>query len=138
VNLNAEEWMTSARKFFSSMAIFWLFFGLGTTFYPRMMQWFMTPEGVASSTAFSDHVWLHDGLDILSVCLLLFALAAIPATKRTLILAAVVGVLPAVASVYGIVTTPYWTLLLLGPATGCFAFAVWGFALSRTYKEATS
>ena len=38
------------------MAAFWMVFGLGTTFYPQMMQMFMTPEGIAASTAFSDSV----------------------------------------------------------------------------------
>jgi len=56
-------------------ALAWLAFGLGTTFYPQMMQLFMSPEGIAASTPFSDHVWLHDGLDIISVCVLLFALS---------------------------------------------------------------
>ena len=63
--------MTSAhRVYLTSMALFWLVFGLGTAFYPQMMQLFMTAEGMAASTTFSDHVWLHDGLDIISVCLL--------------------------------------------------------------------
>jgi hypothetical protein len=65
--------MSPFRTFFLSMAAFWLLFGLGTTFYPQMMQIFMTPEGVAASTAFSDQVWLHEVLDILSVCVLLSA-----------------------------------------------------------------
>jgi len=77
--------MASSRsRFFTAMAIFWLVFGLGTTFYPRMMQLFMTPAGIAASTAFSDQVWLHEGLDILSVCLLLAALSTVPTTKTTL------------------------------------------------------
>ena len=95
------------RKFFTSMATFWLLFGLGTTFYPRMMQLFMTPAGVSASTAFSDQVWLHGGLDILSVCLLLLALSTVPATKTTLRLAAAVGLLPTAAIAYTLITTPY-------------------------------
>ena len=41
----------SHRKFYVSMAIFWLLFGLGTTLYPRMMQMFMTAEGVSAAPA---------------------------------------------------------------------------------------
>ena len=124
--------MTSAhRTYLTSMALFWLAFGLGTAFYPRMMQLFMTSEGVAASTAFSDHVWLHDGLDIISVCLLLFALSRLPATPTSLRLAAVVGLLPALGIANGVLMTPYWSPLFFVPVLGCFAFAIWGFALSR-------
>ena len=113
------------------MALFWLAFGLGTAFYPRMMQLFMTPEGVAASTAFSDHVWLHDGLDIISVCLLLFALSRLPATPTSLRLSALVGLLPALGIANGVLMTPYWSPLFVVPGLGCFAFAIWGFALSK-------
>ena len=119
------------RTFFASMALFWLFFGLGTTFYPRMMQLFMTPEGIAASTAFSDHVWLHDGLDILSVSLLLLALSRLPTTRTALRLAAIVGLLPTIGIMNSVLATPYWQPLFLVPGLGCFAFAVWGFALSQ-------
>ena len=37
--------MLPHRRFLAAMALFWLIFGLGTTFYPRMMQLFMTPAG---------------------------------------------------------------------------------------------
>ena len=95
------------RRFLLSMATFWLLFGLGTTLYPRMMQMFMTPEGIAASTPFSDQVWLHGGLDILSVCLLLFALSTGPATKTTLRLAATVGLFPFAATLYTLFATPF-------------------------------
>ena len=97
--------MTSHRTYLSSMALFWLAFGVGTAFYPRMMQLFMTPEGVAASTSFSDHVWLHDGLDIISVCVLLFALSRLPATPATLRLSALVGLLPALGIANGVLMT---------------------------------
>jgi hypothetical protein len=123
--------MSTHRRFFVSMGAFWLLFGLGTTFYPRMMDMFMSPEGVAASTPFSDNVWLHDGLDILSVSILLFALSAVPATKATLRAAAIVGLLPTAAVIYSLATTTYMTPLILGPAAGCFAFSVWGFLLAQ-------
>ena len=119
-----------SRTFFVTMAIYWLGFGLGTTFYPRMLQMFMTPDGVAASTAFSDHVWLHDGLDILSVALLIFVLSGVPATRMTLRAAAAVGLLPPIAMIYGLMTTSYWSAMFLIPGAGCLAFAVWGFLLS--------
>ena len=122
----------SHRRFFTAMATFWLAFGLGTTFYPRILQLFMTPAGITASTAFSDQVWLHGGLDILSVCLLLQALATVPATKTTLRLAAAVGVLPTAAIVYTLLATPYWTPLFLVPALGCFGFAMYGFWLASS------
>ncbi len=117
------------------MALFWLFFGLGCTFYPKMMQWFMTPDGIAASTVFSDQVWQHCGLDIFSVCALLLALSTVPATKTTLRLAATVGLLPTAVIVYSTFASPFWSTLFLAPAAGCFAFAVWGFALAGTAKE---
>ena len=124
--------MTSAhRVYLTSMALFWLAFGLGTAFYPQMMQLFMTPEGVAAATPFSDHVWLHDGLDIISVCVLLFALSRLPATPASLRLSALVGLLPVLGIANGVLMTPYWSPLFVVPALGCFAFAIWGFALSR-------
>jgi hypothetical protein len=113
------------------MALFWLAFGLGTAFYPQMMQLFMTPEGVAATTSFSNHVWLHDGLDIISVCILLFALSRLPATPTSLRLSAFVGLLPVLGIANGVLMTPYWSPLFVVPGLGCFAFAVWGFALSR-------
>ncbi len=112
------------------MAIFWLLFGLGTTFYPRMMHLFMTPAGVSASTPFSDQVWFHEGLDILSVCLLLIALSTVSATKTTLRLAETVGLLPTAAIIYTLIATPFWTPLFLVPALGCFAFAAYGFWLA--------
>ena len=131
--------MASAhRTYLSSMTLFWLAFGLGTAFYPRMMQLFMTPEGVAASTSFSDHVWLHDGLDILSVCLLLFALSRLPATPTTLRLSALVGLLPVLGIASGLLMTPYWRPLFVLPGLGCFCFAVWGFVLSRQAEMTTT
>jgi hypothetical protein len=123
--------MASAhRTYLTSMALFWLAFGVGTAFYPRMMQLFMTPEGIAASTVFSDHVWLHDGLDIISVCLLLFALSRLPVTATTLRLSAVVGLLPVLGIAYGLLSTPYWRPLFVIPGLGCFCFALWGLVLA--------
>ena len=126
--------MPAHRRFFVAMATFWLLFGLGTTFYPRMMQLFMTPAGVAASTPFSDQVWLHEGLDILSVCLLLLALSMVSTTKTTLRLAATVGLMPTVAIIYSLAATPFWTPLFLVPGLACFGFAVYGFVLASRLR----
>jgi hypothetical protein len=123
--------VSSARKFYISMGLYWMGFGLGCTFYPAMMKLFMTPAGKAATTPYSDHVWLHGGMDILSVTLLLFALSTIPATKTTLRVAATVGLLPTAAMIYGVATGLYWSPVFLVPAAGCLAFAVWGFVLAR-------
>ena len=129
---------SSHRRYLTAMAIYWLGFGLGTSFYPRMMQLFMTPDGITASTAFSDQVWLHGGMDILSVCLLLLALSTVSATKTTLRLAAAVGLLPTAAILYTLVATPFWTPLFLIPALGCFGFAAYGFWLARSVPTATA
>jgi len=127
--------MAPHRRFLTAMAIFWLVFGLGTTFYPRMMQLFMTPAGIGASTAFSDQVWLHEGLDILSVCLLLLALSKLPATKTTMRLTAAVGLMPAIAVVYTLFTTPFWKPIFLVPGLSCFAFAAYGFILANRLPD---
>ena len=129
---------SSHRRFFTSMAIFWLLFGLGTTLYPRMMQLFMTPEGVAASTAFSDQLWIHEGMDILSVCLLLVALSTVSTTRTTLRLAATVGVLPTAAIVYTWLATPFWKPLFLIAGAGCFSFAAYGFWLARRFPASAA
>ena len=96
-----------ASFYLRALAVFYLAFGLITTFYPRLMQLFMTEQGIDASTAFSDQVWLHGGLDILSICVLLFALATLPPMKRTLQAAALVAVFPVVAIVYTFLATPF-------------------------------
>jgi hypothetical protein len=123
------------RTYLKAMAGFWLVFGLITTFYSNLMQLFMTQHGINASTPFSDQLWLHEGLDILSVSVLLFALSAMPATKLTLRAAETVALLPTAAILYTLVTTPFWSPLFLVPAAGTFAFAVWGLALERRLEQ---
>jgi hypothetical protein len=127
----------TGRSYFRVMALFYLGFGLATTFYPRFLQLFMTERGIDASTSFSDQVWLHGGLDILSISLLLLAFSTVPVKTNTIRLAAIVPLFPAAAIVYTLIATPFWTPLFLLPAAGCFAFAVYGFVLSRNYSNAT-
>ena len=113
------------------LTVFWLVFGLITTFYPRLMQLFMTQRGKDASTAFSDHVWHHDGLDIVAVAILLFTFSVLTPSATTLRAAATVSLLPAVAISYSLLATSYWSALFLVPAVATLALAVWGFALAQ-------
>ena len=126
------------RLYFTAMALYWLGFGLGTTFYPKMLQMFMTAEGVAASTPFVAHVWFHGGLDILSVVALLFALSRMPEGKPAYLAGAVVGLLPTIAIVYSVVATPYWSPLFIGPSLGCLAFGIWGLVLAGKVDGASA
>ena len=124
-----------SRKYLWAMAAFWGVFGLITTFVPGLMQLFMTKEGIDASTPFSDQVWLHGGLDILSVSVLLVAMSFMPVTTTTLIAAGIVGLLPTAAILFTLATTPYWSPLFLIPAAGTLAFALLGFALSQRVRS---
>jgi hypothetical protein len=122
------------RTYFRVTAVFWLAFGLITLFFPHLMQLFMTQQGKDASTAFSDHVWHHDGLDILAVSLLLRTFSVLPARATTLRAAATVSLLPAVAIIYSLLATPYWSPLFLVPAVAALALAGWGFALAQDVR----
>jgi hypothetical protein len=121
----------NARGYLRLLAAFWLTFGLITTFVPKLMELFMTDDGKDAGTAFSDNVWLHDGLDILAVALLLFVLSTIPPTPKILRAAAVVALAPVVAIVYTLVATDFYTALFLVPAATSLAFAAYGLLLAQ-------
>ena len=118
------------RVYLTAMAAFWLIFGLIATFYPALMNLFQTEAGTIAITPYSNHIWLHDGIDILSISVLLFALSRETVSRNMLRAAATVGVLVTVAIVTSLFSTPYWNMLFLVPAVSCFAFAVWGFMLA--------
>lgn len=124
----------STKVYFIAMAAFWFIFGIITTFFPALMNMFQTEEGVSAVTTYSDHVWRHDGLDILSISVLLFALSREPASRNMLRAASIVAVLVTVAILSSLMTTPYWNMLFLVPGVSCFAFAVWGFVLAGKTK----
>jgi predicted acyltransferase len=113
------------------MGIYWLGFGLITSFYPALMDLFQTDFGIESKTSFSDHVWFHGGLDILAFCVLLFALSSENLSKRMVQAVAIAALLPAFAIFYSVAATPFWTLLFVGSGVGCLAFSIWGFSLAR-------
>ena len=118
-----------------AMGISGLVFGLITTFCPRLMQLFQTQQGVAANTPFSDNVWLHEGLDVLSVSFLIIALSRGAVGRTMLRTTAIVALMPAVSIVYSLLTTPYWNMLFIGPAVSCVVFSVWGFVLAGKATE---
>src|SRR6185436_4002390 len=99
------------KIYFIAMAAFWLIFGLITTFYPALMNMFQTEIGINSITDYSNHVWRHDGLDIISVSLLLFVLSTEPVSRKILLAASVVALLVAIGIASSLLTTNYWNTM---------------------------
>jgi len=126
--------MTSTKTYFLAMAAFWLIFGLITTFFPVLMNMFQTETGINAVTAYSDHIWRHDGFDIIAISVLLFALSRETASRNMLRAAAIVATLVTIAILSSLLTTPYWNMLFLVPGVSCFGFAVWGFMLVSKAK----
>jgi uncharacterized membrane protein len=124
--------MTSqtARRFLIGMVAYWLSFGLITAFYPALMDLFQTPEGVGAKTAFSNHVWMHGGFDILSVCVLVFAISRLPLNAALLRAVGVAALLPVVAIAWSLLATPYWNPMFIIAGGGCLAFAVGAFVIA--------
>jgi nitrate reductase NapE component len=127
--------LTESRTYFLSMGAYWFVFGLITTFYVRIMDLFQTSEGLAANTAFSNHVWFHGGLDILSLCVLLLALSTQPPSRTMLRAAAVAALGPTIAIAWSLVATSWWNPLFAVAGLGCFGFAVWGFLLSNRVSK---
>lgn len=123
-----------AKVYFLAMAAFWLVFGLITTFYPALMNLFQTETGVNAVTTYSNHIWRHDGFDIIGISVLLFALSGEIVSRRLVRAAAIVALLVTIAILSSMLTTSYWNLLFLVPGLSCFAFAVWGFMLAAKTK----
>jgi hypothetical protein len=119
-----------AKVYFIAMAAFWLIFGMITAFYPELMNLFQTETGINAVTNYSNHIWRHDGFDIISISVLLFALSREIPSRNMLRAAAVVALLVTIAIASSLLTTSYWNMLFLVPGLSCFAFAVWGFALA--------
>ena len=122
------------KIYFIAMATFWLVFGLITTFYPALMNMFQTETGISAVTTYSDHIWRHDGFDIIAISVLLFALSRETVSRNILIAAASVAMLATIAIISSILSTPYWNMLFLVPGLSCFAFVVWGFMLAAKTK----
>ena len=122
--------LPKSKIYLLSMSIFWLVFGLITTFYPAIMNLFQTETGINAVTEYSDHIWLHDGLDIISISVLLFVLSREPVSRNVLRAAGVVGLLVTIGIINSLVATPYWNSLFIVPGVCCLAFSIWGFMLA--------
>ena len=118
------------KVYFIAMASFWLVFGLITTFYPALMNMFQTETGISAVTTYSDHIWRHDGFDIIAISVLLFALSRETVSRNLVRAAAVVALMVVIGISVSLFTTPYWNMLFLVPGLCCVGFAVWGFRLS--------
>jgi hypothetical protein len=120
----------TTRIYFVTMAAYWLVFGLITAFYPKLMDLFQTETGISAKTAFSDHVWQHDGFDILGLSVILFVLSREAVSRNILIATAVAALMATVAVFSSLTTTPYWNAMFIVAGLGCFVFVIWGFALA--------
>ena len=124
------------KVYFIAMGAFWFVFGLITTFYPALMNMFQTETGISAVTTYSDHIWRHDGFDIIAISVLLFALSRETASRNILRATVVVALLVTIAIISSILTTSYWNMLFLVPAVSCLAFAIWGSMLAaKTTKK---
>ena len=122
------------KVYFIAMGAFWFVFGIITTFCPVLLNMFQTETGINAVTTYSDHIWRHDGFDIIAISVLLFALSRETVSRNILRAATVVALLVTIAIISSLLTTPYWNMLFLVPGVSCFAFAVWGFMLSLKMK----
>jgi hypothetical protein len=94
------------------------------------MNLFQTETGINSVTSYSNHIWRHDGFDIIAISVLLFALSRESASQNILRATAVAALLVTIAIMSSLLATSYWNKLFLVPGLSCLAFAVWGFALA--------
>ena len=127
----------ASRLYLICMGLFWIVFGLITTFYPKLMDMFQTEDGINAQTAYSNHVWSHDGLDIISLCIVLFALSRETVSKNVLRAVALAALMPTIGIANALIRTPYWNNLFIGAGLGCFAFVIWGFVLAGRSESAS-
>ena len=118
------------KIYFIVMGVYWLFFALITILYPKFMDIFQTQAGINAKTQFSDHVFLHDGFDIIALCIILFALSGERVSRRILWGATFAALMPAIVIFYSLITTSYWNPLFIGAGLGCFVFVAWGYVLA--------
>ncbi len=132
--MNAKK-SSGAKVYLMAQSLFYLCFGMITLFYPKLMEMFQTSQGVSSGSAFANNIWLHEGLDILSISLLLFVLSRTTASPAILRASAVVALMPFIAIIYSYFETPFWNVLFLVPAVTCLIFSGWGFMLAARKKD---
>jgi hypothetical protein len=124
----------TSKIYFIAMSIFWAIFGLIALFFPMLMNMFQTEAGVNSVTVYSDHVWKHDGFDIISVSVLFFMLSRQAVNPNLIRAGAIVALLVVLAILTSLFSTSYWNMLFVLPAICCLCFAVWGFSLASKSK----
>jgi hypothetical protein len=117
------------KKYFVAFAIYWGGFGLVTTFYPDLMDLFLSDKGVTKSTEFSNHVWMHGGIDILALVIILLALSRETLSKNTIVATAFAALLPTIAIFYSLLLTPYWSALFIVSGLGTLFFFIWGLTI---------
>jgi hypothetical protein len=127
--MNSSKSNTS-KVYYISMGSFWLVFGLITIFYPKMMEMFQSENGIAAKTSFSNHVMLHDGFDIVALCIILFTLSGVVVNRKILTATALAALMPTIAIIYSLVATDFWNPAFIVAGLGCFAFVIWGFILA--------
>jgi hypothetical protein len=93
------------------------------------MNMFQTETGINAVTTYSNHIWRHDGFDIIAISVLLFALSRETVSRNILRATAIVALLVTIAIISSILSTPYWNMLFLVPGISCFAFVVWALCL---------
>lgn len=120
----------STRTFLLLFVGYWLVFGLITVLWPGLMDLFQTSDGVAAKSVFSNHVWMHGGSDILSVCVLVFAISRLSPTPATMRAVGVAALMPTIAIGWSLVATPFWSPLFIVAGAGCLAFAVGSFVIA--------
>jgi hypothetical protein len=125
----------NAKRFLLAMVAYWLPFGLITAFAPAVMGLFQTQEGIDAKTAFSNHVWMHGGFDILAFCALVFALTRLPLTAAALRAVGVAALMPTIAITWSLVGTRYWNSLFVVAGAGCLAFAVGAFVIASRLTD---
>jgi peptidoglycan/LPS O-acetylase OafA/YrhL len=112
------------------MAAFWFVFGMITIFSPGLMNMFQTEAGINAVTTYSNHIWQHDGFDIVSVCVLFFALSRERVSRNLIRASAIVALFVVIAITSSLLGSPYWNMLFVVPGVCCLGFAIWGFRLA--------
>jgi len=127
----------SSKIYLRTMAVFWMMVGLSGILNPASMDSFHSEIGLEESSSFSDHVWFHGGLDILSWAIILFAISFEKISRRMTYIIAISALGPTFASVYSVLFTPFWTNMFFISGLMAFLFFVWGIVIANSMKRVT-
>ena len=121
----------STKIYFRAYAVFWLIFGLIATFFPVVLNLFLSEQGIAATTPFSNHVWMHGGIDILSLTVVLFALSTMNNVPKIVTIAVAIAALGPTAAIFqSLFFTEFWTYLFLVTGISTLMFSIWGFLIA--------